>query len=57
METLIDKNRRTCFPESGIGEGQAIRIVLKYLYEHPADLHQDQTFLAFMALRDAYRCK
>jgi hypothetical protein len=57
METLIDKNRRTCFPEKGIGDAQAIRIVLKYLNDHPADLHQDQTYLAFMAFRDAYRCK
>lgn len=57
LESLIDKSRRTCFPEKGINNGQAVRIVLKYLNEHPADLHQDQTYLALMAFRDAYHCK
>lgn len=57
MENLIDKSRRTCFPENGITNEQAVRIVLKYLNEHPAELHQDQTYLTFLAFRDAYRCK
>jgi len=57
MESLLDKSRRTCFPENGIKNDQAVRVVLKYLNDHPAELHQDQTYLTFMALRDAYRCK
>jgi hypothetical protein len=57
MESVLDKSRRTCFPENGIKNDQAVRIVLKYLNDHPAELHQDQTYLTFMAMRNAFHCK
>lgn len=57
IESALDKSRLTCFPENDINNNQATRIVLKYLNDHPADLHLDQTYLAWIAFRDAYKCK
>lgn len=45
-----------CFPETGITNGQAIRIVTKYLEDNPAALHRDRTFLAMMAFTTAFAC-
>jgi len=53
----LPRNYQTCFPEKGINNGQAVRIVLKYLNEHPADLHLNQTVLSIAALHNAYPCK
>lgn len=49
-----DNLLRTCFPEAGISNGQAARIVTSYLKRNPADLHQDGVFLAIFAFLDAY---
>ena len=35
---------------------QAARIVVKYMNEHPADLHQTGAYLVMSALQDAYPC-
>ena len=35
---------------------QAARVVIKYMNEHPADLHQTGAYLAMSALQDAYPC-
>lgn len=47
---------RTCFPE-GITNGQGVRIVLKYLQDHPTELQDHATFLVHRAYRDAYPCR
>ena len=44
-----------CIPDA-IENGQAARIVVKYLKEHPDQLHQDDALLAISALRQAYPC-
>ena len=57
LNNIVPKNYKVCFPEGGIKNNQAIKIVEKYLREHPEDLNQDQTFLTMMAYKTAYPCK
>lgn len=46
---------QTCFP-GGISNGQGMRIVLKYLQDHPAQLQEPATSLVFLAYKTAYPC-
>ena len=46
-----------CLPEDGISNGQAAKVVIKYLKEHPEQLHVVDSGLAFLALMDAFPCK
>ena len=45
-----------CLPKGGVTNGQAARVVLRYLRDHPEQLHENAFFLAVMALRDAFPC-
>ena len=45
-----------CEPETGIDNGQAARIVVKFLKEHPEMLHHNDSVLAIAALVKAYPC-
>lgn len=45
----------TCIPD-GFTVGQGIRILQKYLTDHPKDLHRPATELALVAYREAYPC-
>ncbi|MDZ7853505.1 MAG: Rap1a/Tai family immunity protein [Halomonas sp.] len=45
-----------CLPSSGINNGQAIRVVKKYLDNNPQNLHIPASFLVAYALRSAYPC-
>ena len=47
---------QTCFP-SGITNGQGMRIVLKYLQDHPDRLHEQDSDLVYLAYKTAYPCK
>jgi hypothetical protein len=53
---LERKNILMCPPIS-VTNGQAARIVVKYLRDHPEELHNFDTFLAFNALADAFPCQ
>jgi Rap1a immunity proteins len=44
-----------CAPNS-MTNGQATRIVVKYLRDHPEELHQPDSVLTFTALRAAFPC-
>ncbi len=44
-----------CQPD-GTTTGQAARIVVKYLRDHPEELHIRDRLLAYMALRTAFPC-
>lgn len=44
-----------CTP-SDLKTGQAVRIIVKYMREHPEDLHEPKIFLVIAALRSAYPC-
>lgn len=46
-----------CLPESGIPVIQAIRVVVKYLQEHPDQLHEDAMVLTIAALKGSFPCK
>jgi hypothetical protein len=45
-----------CIPHQ-VEESEAIRVVLKYLNDHPDRLHLDDTILIHTALLDEYPCK
>jgi hypothetical protein len=51
MKTLF------CLPENGISNGQAVRIVVKHLRDHPEVLHHEAAMLAISAFREAFPCK
>ncbi len=44
-----------CYPE-GATVGQVRRVIVKYLEEHPQDLHYSAADSAFIALGDAFPC-
>jgi hypothetical protein len=46
-----------CVPDSGIPVIQAMRVVVKYLKEHPEQLHEDGMGLTVAALKDSFPCK
>jgi len=47
---------KVCWPQNGITNKQAIRIVLAYLRKNPEKLHVDETALVMVAYLDAYPC-
>ncbi|MBA6292338.1 hypothetical protein H4J58_04065 [Colwellia sp. MB3u-70] len=49
-------NKYFCRPQ-GVTNSQAVRVVLKHLKNNPKDLHESRTFLAVLALREAFSCK
>ena len=52
----LPKEAKACFPESGIQYGQAVRIVTRYMSEHPASLHQSGAMLSIEAFKATYPC-
>lgn len=46
---------KICIPD-GFTIGQGIRVLKKYLIDHPKDLHRSATALALTAYREAYPC-
>jgi len=46
-----------CLPSGGITNGQAVRVVKKYLEDNPAKLHLDSFVLTVISFREAYPCK
>lgn len=46
----------TCVPES-ISNGQAMRVVVKWLKDNPTVLDYDAGQLAYLALQESYPCK
>jgi len=57
LNNLVPKDYKVCFPKSGIQNNQAVRIVEKYLRDHPEQLNDDQTLLTMLAFKVAYPCK
>ena len=47
---------RTCWPTEEINNGQAVRIVLKYLRSNPEILNLDATTLVFRTFSTSYPC-
>jgi hypothetical protein len=46
-----------CAPDPDIPVIQAVRVVVKYLKEHPEQLHGDGMGLTVAALKDSFPCK
>lgn len=57
LNSYLEKDLQICWPDAGINNGQAIRILVKYLDDHPAILHMDQTLLTMKAFDESYPCK
>jgi hypothetical protein len=55
VETLIGSGA-LCLPE-GVTFGQAIRVVVKYIDDRPARMHEHFTALALEALQAVWPCK
>src|SRR5208283_5081416 len=56
-EFLPKKNKtKVCWP-NGTTTKQNTKVVLKYLREHPAELHLPDTLLAWKAFWEAYPCQ
>jgi len=51
MSMLTTANKEVLTPK------QAARIVVKYLKEHPGDLHANGVILTVAALKEAFPCK
>ena len=45
-----------CPPSGGVTGEQGVRIVVKFLNEHPERLHEDAFVLAFVAMGQAFVC-
>jgi hypothetical protein len=56
-EVSLGKNALFCTPNSIITNGQAARIVVKYLREHPEMLHEPDFAIAINAFIEAFPCK
>jgi hypothetical protein len=56
-ELMLKGKSLFCTPSGGIKNGQAARIVVKYLRDHPEKLHEHESFLVIEAFREAYPCK
>lgn len=57
FKSSLPDNLQVCFPKNGINNGQAARIVNKFLHDNPKMLDQNVTFLTIVAFRAAYPCK
>ncbi|HBT55629.1 Rap1a/Tai family immunity protein [Halopseudomonas aestusnigri] len=47
---------KICWPEEGVSNGQAARILHKYLKDNPQKLHEDETLLAMLSMSEAFAC-
>jgi len=57
IETLIQSTPYFCFPPQGIEVAQQVRIVVKYLKDNPAILHESARTSVAIALAKAFPCK
>jgi hypothetical protein len=46
-----------CLPKGGIVIGQAVRVTVKWLHDHPEKLHLAGDILVAMAMKDGFPCK
>jgi len=51
----VPLSRRVCPPPTST-LGQWVRVVHRYLQDHPERLHEPDSLLAMVALREAFRC-
>ena len=56
-QNVLKSNAQFCLPEDGIENGQAARIVVKFLRNYPEELHKHELALSILALKEAFPCK
>lgn len=49
--------RIICTPKAGLSTDQTVRIVLKWIEQHPERMHQTARVAVFSALQEAFPCK
>jgi Rap1a immunity proteins len=52
----LEEPHTFCVPV-GVTVGQAIDVVLKYMNDHPSELHRPAEYFVVAAFRDAWRCQ
>lgn len=55
LSTQLPETMKTCLPQS-YNNGQGVRVVVKYLRDHPKDLNLPASFLVMMSLKTAFPC-
>lgn len=55
LNEVLEPKYRTCWSKEGTN-GQAVRVVLKFLRNNPETLHNDDTVLVILAYNNAYPC-
>jgi len=53
----VDGSIKICMPKNGIDNGQATKVVVSYLKDHPESLDDNAVTLIMLAMIDAYPCK
>jgi len=53
----INNRRYICWPKDGLSAFQAVRIVVKWLEDHPKNLNKSGRSEVMLALEDAFPCK
>ena len=56
MSGFLGAAPSVCYDE-GVIAGQAVRVTLRYLNDHPERLHERDTLLVLAALQDAFPCQ
>ena len=57
LASIDSASSRVCLPKDGISADQLRRIVVKWLEDHPKELHAPASFEVLIALVDAFPCK
>jgi hypothetical protein len=57
LNDSVSSNMKTCYPVAGTTNIQKARIVVKYLQEHPDQLHLPASMLTLIAYKAAFPCK
>lgn len=57
LSDLKEMPKLLCANGAFITNDQSVRIVVKYLNDHPKDLHMEPSALIMMALMDAFPCQ
>jgi len=52
----LDPKRHFCLPD-GVTQNQTVRVIVRWLEDHPARLHERAIELVVTALKDSFPCK
>jgi hypothetical protein len=52
----LQKASAVCLPDDGVSTGQGLIVLVKYMNDHPEELHEQTSILAFRAFVKAWPC-